>query len=327
MMKRLGCAMAAATMVLGVWAETAEAPAMEPTVMALSVTEAFRKAMVGNPKEGVRLFLSAPTRVLWERRCAEAELAEVPLADFFSGAVAMAGALSGKGAVTGLYNPWQDAVLLLRWGPSVRYGQARVPQAEEAVFLCGEAFRGEGKEPLRAETVVPPKGRPLATVIWEKTAATAARFDALYPLTGEARLHATAWDVALAVARTALRMRWLARLGEGKGGELARAQLIGRQLRFADAERLKACFRNPNTTFYCETLAKLPAKVRQSLMPYGWYAAQGEKGREMMLVYVASEAPTVVALVSLRPGEPATLEWFDLKQSAELLRVWQRKDK
>ncbi len=327
MMRRIGCVAAVAAWAVGVWAEAPEAPEMEPTVMALTVTETFRKAMAADGKEGVRLFLSAPTRVLWAKRCAEAELTAVPLADFFVGAVSMAGALSEKGAVTALYNPWQDAVLLLRWGPSVRYGQARVPQAEETVFLCGEAFRGEPKEPLRVETVVPPKERPLATVLWERTAATAARFDALYPAVGKAALHTAAWDMAPAVARTALRLRWLTRLGEGKGGELARVQIVGRQLRFADAARLARLFPNPNTDFYCATWAKVPAAVRQSLVPYGWYAVQGAKGRELMLAYVASASPTVVALVSLRPGQPATLEWFDLKQSAELLAVWQRKDK
>lgn len=327
MMKQIGYVAAMALCAMNVWAGEMQAPAMAPTVMALSVTDAFRKAMAENPKEGARLFFSAPARVVWDKRCSEAELAEVPLADFFTGAVSMAGALSEKGAITALYNPWQDAILLLRWGPSVRYGQERVPQAEETVLLCGETFRGEAKAPLRVETVVPPKNRPLATVLWEKTAATVARFDALYPLTGEAHLHTTAWDIAPAVARTALRMKWLVRLGEGKGGELARVQLIGRELRFGEAERLARLFPNPNTAFYCKTWAAVPAKVRQSLVPYGWYAVQGAKGRELMLAYVSSVSPTVVTLVSLRPEQPATLEWFDLKQSAELLAVWQGNNK
>lgn len=327
MMRRIGYVAAMALCAVNVWAGEPQAPAMAPTVMALSVTEAFREAMAENPKEGGRLFFSAPARVVWDKRCSEAELAEVPLADFFTGAVSMAGALSEKGAITALYNPWQDAILLLRWGPSVRYGQERVPQAEETAFLCGETFRGEAKTPLRVDTVVPPKSRPLATVLWEKTAATAARFDVLYPLTGEAHLHTTAWDIAPAVARTALRMKWLVRLGEGKGGELARVQLIGRELRFGEAERLARLFPNPNTAFYCKTWAAVPAKVRQSLVPYGWYAVQGAKGRELMLAYVSSVSPTVVTLVSLRPEQPATLEWFDLKQSAELLAVWQHNNK
>lgn len=313
-------------MLMSVFAAAQTEP-MKPCIETSALTETFRTVMAGGKagtgrEEAERAFFTLLAREQWEKARAAAQLTEIPLADFMAGAVALIGPAADEGAVSALYNPWQDAILLLRWSASRVSGEERNPQILQHLFLCGEAFRGEPREPLSAATVIPPKDTPLSVVIWEKTAATVERFDALYPQGGKPVLHATAWDLDPAMARTALRLKWWARLGAPESQDLARIQLIARQLRFADAARLEALFPDEATDCYRKTWAELPVKIRRDLAPYGWYEVQGEQGREMMIVYLLASLPSRYLTVSLRPGRAPVMEWFDLTQAAEALKIW-----
>lgn len=307
---------------------------MRPLIETSALTETFRCLIAGKTEvvqskgvETQKAFFTLLSWEQWEAARKQYDLADVPLADFMAGAVAMIGPAQDKGAISALYNPWQDAVLLLRWSAAREYDEERNPQIVQHVFLCGEAFRGEVRDPLSVATVIPPADKPLSVVIWEKVKATANRFDTLYPQGGKLALHTTAWDLEPAMARAALRLKWWARLGEPQSQDLLRIQLIARQLRFSDRARLDKLFPDPNTDFFRRTWAELPAKVRQDLAPYGWYAVEGEKGREMMIVYILSSLPSRYLTVSLRTGKTPVMEWFDLTQASEALAIWNSKER
>lgn len=297
---------------------TAAEQTMECAVPVLLTLESFRHAMAANPAQAKGLFFQGAALVRWEHQVAQADWEETFVADFFTGAVALGGPSNEQGTLAALYNPWQDAILLLRLAPSTRYGKEQVPLIEEACLRCGEDFRGEALEPLKVETVVPPAQTPLSAVIWQKVNQTVARFDALYPPEASPKASLGAWSAGPAVARAALRASWFKRLGADDGSDLARVQVFARQLRYAKADRLMRFFANPNTAFYCQTWAEVPAEVRRNMVPYGWLEVPGEAGREVMIVYVAANLPSIYATIHLRPGSPATLEWFDLTQAEAL---------
>ena len=269
------------------------------------------------------------------------EFGAIRLADFFAGANVLVGPVSRDrktsawSGVLGLYNPWWDAILLLRLDDDLL--------VDRLVLLGGEAFRGEetpsaagkgeaARRPAAAGAVVP-VAEPLSRTLLRVQAKTAARFRELYPEDGVAE---SAWIPPRGVSRdrTAVRARADLRLkllrgfvalgssGDGPGAAMADvASKIRDALRKADAPRLKRLFAAPGCEIFCETFAGFPAFVRDGFGLYGYVPAK----EGTLLVFLNPAMPRVYAAVAFPAGREkdadagnVAFEWFDLATAEKL---------
>ncbi len=270
----------------------------------------------------------------------------IRLADFFAGANVLVGPVSRDSktsawsGVLGLYNPWWDAILLLRMDDRL--------SVESLVFLGGEAFRGEEPPPVAGKgsaakqqtdtgTVVP-VAEPLSRALLRVQAKTAARFRELYPEDGAAESarippRGASRDRSMVKARADLRLKLLRGFvvlgasGDETGAKMAGvAERIRDTLREADAPRLKRRFSAPGSEVFCETFAGFPAFVRDGFGLYGYVPAK----EGTLFVFLNPSMPRVYATVSFpagRESDPAAgsvaFEWFDLAQADKLLKTWE----
>lgn len=272
------------------------------------------------------------------------ELDAIRLADFFAGANVLVGPVSRDpktaawSGILGLYNPWWDAILLLRLDNDLL--------VDYLVFLGGEAFRGEDPPPVaggggsakrqtNTGTVVP-VAEPLSRALLRVQAKTAALFRERYPEDGVAETalippRGVSRDRTAVRARADLRLRLLREFvvrgtsGDETGAKMAGvAARIRDTLREADASRLKRCFSAPCSDIFCETFAGFPAFVREGFGLYSYVPAK----EGTLFVFLNPSMPRVFATISFPAGReinPAAgdviLEWFDLVRADKLLEA------
>lgn len=247
-----------------------------------------------------------------------AEFSTAQLRDFFAGANILAGPVSrqnGKTAwagVMGLYNPWWDAILLMRLGDDLRI--------DRMALLGGEAFRLETGA-ASASTVIP-NGEPLSLALIRIQSQTATRFRELYPDGADAwavRIppRGVPRDLAAAKERAVLRQRLM---GEflGNAGIAAVAAKMRDALRDADAAGLKRLFADSARAAFCDSFSQFPSGIREDFGLYGYLPA--ENGT--LFVFLNPTVPNVYATVFFpknRENEPkageVVFEWFDLAQA------------
>lgn len=116
----------------------ATAPALTPEVL-LSAMGDFAETVRRDPQMAGHILMSAEAELIWAdviRLCGPA------LGYFASGAVPMVMWQSASTAMTGLYHPWTDTVLLAQW--RAQAGGARIDDME---FLTGDFVRQAGQPP------------------------------------------------------------------------------------------------------------------------------------------------------------------------------------
>lgn len=205
------------------------------------------------------------------------------------------------------------------------------PKVDSFAWISGETFRGETASPGRARvaTVVPLPDESLSKALWRVESATLARFRERFPEDGG---HAVQFDKGVADAsfadeftiiqlRAALRLKLSAELLGDKTNAAVCARCCA-LLRSADERELKRNFDSYQHWFFCRTLAKIPEKVREGFVPYGF--VPGTDGS--LFVFVNKDMPRYYATVSFpkdRLSGPfagaVEMEWYDLGEAADLL--------
>ena len=99
------------------------------------------------------------------------------LADFFSHALVWEGPQSDLSGIYALYNPLQDAVLLIQTDNA-----DRIPRIEDFAFLTGSDFRGEELEDGEYPQALAPTKEMLDAVLLKNTASAAKRFRRDFPV-------------------------------------------------------------------------------------------------------------------------------------------------
>ena len=261
------------------------------------------------------------------------EFSATQLRDFFSGAGAMLGTATIRGAkwsgVCALYNPWLDALLALRFDDAMRI--------DRVAMVGGEAFRGEKPASPPATATVVPADDPLSVELWRVQSRTAARFSEIFPAGEEVR-----FDSALASARrrgfeavqvrSALHLKLLSEFAKlddwgrkpGSSKLAAAASKMQTLLRRSKAETLKRRFDDPAHAFFCDTFAELPADTRAGFGLYNYVPSKDGT----LFVFLNPALPRLYATVSFPAGRendpsgpPVIFEWYDLAQAAQLLEA------
>lgn len=267
-------------------------------------------------------------------------------ADFFRGAIPLAGPYSGRKMVMGLYNPHWDAILLVLVAGELPRNEEdleaiRLPKATGLLFMSGEAFRGEVAGEPDFSTVLPGGGgrgahpdEPLSPGIWRAQVRTMRRFNALYPASAEDDPRLKAWelgdidtdeDLERLIVRVGVRLKCL------EGMHLtpewrAVAERMEQVLQLGLGSQMKRYFQNPLHAAFIDTYAKLPKTLKCGFRAYGCVA----NNEGTLYLLVNQEYPRLYATVSVPAGRirnpeagTADFEWYDLDQAEALLAAWE----
>ena len=281
------------------------------------------------------------------------EFSDEQRADFFTGAQVLLGPFDGSGAVFAYFNPWWDALLVVRTktasGADVAPANAKAalaaaePKAGDALridefeWLSGETFRGEtAANPPSVLTVVPEKA-PLSVEIWRVQRATLAKFDSVYSPDADTNVRFRANKIGARdldrkaeferiQMRAGLRLKLLSMQmkNEEAVGVAARVTSL---LRSASVVMFKRHFTDPVHEFFCETFTQLNRRVfRSGFVPYG-YVPTSEGA---LYVFINGDLPRLYATVSIPAGtvsgdngKPAIFEWYDLDKASDFLSAWE----
>lgn len=297
-----------------------------------ALLSAFRDSAAKNPENAAEYWFSMSARLKWNNSVV-ANTTAMQLTDFFTGGIMLCGGSgSGRvGAVAGIYNPWWDAMLLVKMNV-VESGTWTGPSAQikEFHFLSGETFRGEvpTDTPASIRTVVP-EGDPLAVELWRVASGTRKRFEKLFPLDGK-----PSWGRAAALiaslddtkemeriqTRAGVRLKLMLEFVKNTRDVGIAAQIV-ELIRHGSHYRLCDHFREPASRPLLKTLSEMPEMFRKDFIPYGRVAT----AEATLYLFVNPKVPRLFATVTLprdRKKTPPSLEWYDLLQSDELLAAW-----
>lgn len=305
--------------------------AVERATVLASMAASFRESAVSNAAGAVEYYFSPAAKDRWQTRVAS-EIEPPCLADFFRGTIELTGPQGTGGGVVGLYNPWWDALLLLRYTPADDGAKASPIPVSDWRLVSGETFRGEkahdNPRDISVTTVVP-KDEPLSVALWRVCSGTRKAFGELFPSDGP-----VSWGKASSMllkldakremeriqARSAMRLHCMKRHLEDRQS-LKVGAYAGQVLRLADAAHLKWHFQDGRTAAMVETFGKLPADLRKGLTQYCYVP---DKNGALYL-FINEKAPRFYATVSADATPTAkttSLEWYDLAQCDELLNAW-----
>ena len=128
---------------------------VERTGAYAGLLSAFRDSAADKPDEAMAYWFASDARSRWNVLIG-GNMIPQQLTDFFMGGILLAGGSSRKGVVAGIYNPWWDALLLVRLscretkvGPeddvfrkvSIEEGRPGAPRAQITEFFFLEASR------------------------------------------------------------------------------------------------------------------------------------------------------------------------------------------
>ena len=361
-MKRTGRAIATAALVLGlvaVAAASAEVGTMTKEEAGLEVgrtaecimytqwMDAFRRCGMDTPEKLPDRFIERKsTAELTWKAVVEPHFQPGTQADFFRGAIPLAGPFSARKMVAGLYNPHWDAIMLFLVSGELPHDAeeaagTKVPKVSRLLFMSGEAFRGERPEKADLATVLPGGAgqgahpdEPLSPGLWRVQAGTMRRFNGLFPAErdGDVQLKAQEWaeldtdrGMEMLVTRVAVRLKCLEMM-DGTPEALGVAHRMQQVLQFGSRMQMKRYCPNPRHETFVTTYARLPREMKRGFVAYGYVPA--EEGSLYLLVN--REFPRLYATVSVprgRVGNPdagdADFEWYDLDMAEELLKAWE----
>ncbi len=282
-------------------------------------------------------------------------------ADFFRGAIPLAGPFSARKMVMGLYNPHWNAILLVEVFADLPHSEEELrsrqddedeagdgalpdiplPKVTRLRFMSGEAFLGEDPDEPDFSTVLPGGGgrgaypdEPFSVGLWRAQVKVMRRFDALYPAQEDAepKLKGASLfgperdrDLERLIARVAVRLKCL----EGMHLDPERravAERMEQVLQLGLRSQMKRYFANPLHDAFVSTYAGLPREFKRGFRAYGCVA----NGEGTLYLLVNRDFPRLYATVSVPRGRlenpdagTVDFEWYDLDQAEKLLKVWE----
>jgi len=289
----------------------------------------FREAAMKDPVMAVQTYFSEKTSAAWNSQLSS-EFEVAVQADFFRGGILLSGPQNDHSGIVGIYNPWWDAMLLLKCTFDFDRVSEKACTISEFYFLSGETFRDEdstlGK--IRTATVVPVQN-PLSVELWQSVSATVAKFEEVLAADGAVtwgRLARTLRGLRQAdercrmAARAGLRLK-LQLMMLRDGNATAIGAHVVKLARDGNLYQLYSYFREPNSRKLLSKFVEIPEIFRRDYVLYGYMATR--EGR--LYVIVNQKFPRFYVTVTVPadvPKTPASFEWFDLSKSAEMLDIW-----
>ena len=305
---------------LGAMAQTAadvpDAASLRPALRAIGTVTEFHRMAMGDPDVAVETFFENRCLRRWRHRM---ELLKKPqLVDFFVGAMEITGSYDRENAVSAIYNPFWDTILLLELRFPEMGGKASVAKF---ALLSGETFRGEKPAEKPYATVISNE-RPQIVELATVYSKTAERFDMKFPMKSPPNLGEYAFpdmeeEMKLIAARSALRLKLIKSLLVDKAETklMKNMQILLQHGRRDDFRQL---FWNGKYDTHIRTLMAMPDDVREQFVLY-YYC---KRPNYSVFMYIPLFMPRLVAVVTL-PKDDAlapTLEIHDLNDSKALVK-------
>ena len=296
-------------------ADVPDVKAFRPALRVMGTVTEFHRMAMGNPDVAVESFFENRCLRRWRRM----ELLKKPQwIDFFVGAMEITGSYDRENAVSAIYNPFWDTILLLELKLPEMGGRAVVGKF---ALLTGETFRGEKPSEKPFATVISNE-RPQIVELATVYAKTAERFDMKFPLKSPPNLGEYAFlemedEMKLIAARSALRLKLIKSLLVDKDETklMKNMQILLQHGRRDDFRQL---FWNGKYDTHIRTLMAMSDDVREQFVLY-YYC---KRPNYSVFMYIPLFMPRLVAVVTL-PKDDAlapTLEIHDLNDSKALAK-------
>jgi len=277
----------------------------------------FKMLGVTRPDKPNEVSFRPATGIRWERMRGDSGFEPLLWSDFFTGAMVLPGPFKQDSAISALYNPWWDAMLLLK----LERQESGLFQISSFSMQSGETFRGEPVAGTPSfESIVSQKKRQ-ALVWMELVAKTRAAYESKYG--NEDELDRVVFDDGFAEEsrtpvqlRALLRMKLLQEMLASKGVAMEMISYL-RILRKATANQAKEVFPAVDDIKMFALLTVLGPGFRKELTTYGYWGSEEER----LYLYVCSSSPKIVCMVYVHAGKNAEFEWFNLDSSEKYIAL------
>ncbi|MBR4371085.1 MAG: hypothetical protein IKS92_08565 [Victivallales bacterium] len=297
-------------------ADVPSAAALRPALRAMGTVTKFHRMAIGEPEMAAETFCDNRCFRRWKQRMEP--LAKPLLTDFFVGAMEITGSYDRTSAVSALYNPFWDTILLLELNLPETGGKGTITKF---AMLAGETFRGETPAKYPIKTVVTKNSLFLElAIVFSKTAE---HFDKTFPQKatpslGEFSLSNMDDELKLIASRAAMRLIFIGRMLKNKEQAkiMKSMQII---LQHGDRDDFRQLFTSPRDDDHIRTIMALPDDVREQFVIYSYY----ELKDVAVFAYIPLFMPRLIAFVKV-PKEQSTspsLEIYDLNDSAAIVEA------
>ena len=282
---------------------------------------AFRIAALSDADAAAKRIMTNGAYLRWKELTGKlpAEVRGMCLSDFFNTCVLMLGPQNPAGGISMLYSPFQDVVLLLQ-----TENMDEFCLIENFRLMPGKVFRGEAFSlDAPPETLIPGK-IPLTIALMKAFAATEKQFreicGAASPLQRYGKLSEEGFEY-LKYTMCARNACALSLLEDKFAASLKTMAEIQEFLRHKSAAELKKRVGPGVFQEQADSFCSLPPPIREHITLCHFLASPGRN----MFAFANKLYPRYLFLVSAdpaKPGEPWTLEWFDLNKSSSLYELY-----
>lgn len=277
-----------------------------------------------HPEQDVSSSFSGLTAVRWRRTFKQNGIEPIFLSDFFSGCLIFTGPHNSVAAVSALYNPWWDAVLLLKSGRDNVRSPWKITSFE---LLSGEDFRKEKTSGIPDRDAVIARKGPQALAWMKLVKKTRSRFNECFsadPMLSGGKFRDRFPESSLkpVLLRAALRMKLHQNLMEHKGvlKEMGDYLFL---LRNATPEQMKKVFGDAGNIQIFALFNLLGPSFRKTMTYYGNWISENAR----LYLYVSKRNPRIAAMVCVHVGKSVDFEWYDLDDSEKYIDAWNDQQK
>ncbi len=252
--------------------------------------------------------------------------------DFFGGAVLLRGAVSERGGIGALYNPFWDTILIVESfteTETVNGNEEKIRKVNDFMFLNGAFFREEKNRAMEIfNTLANPPEKGLSYILTGLFDSTKKKFDSIYGKQKYPLLMADEDDNAEANISqiqyiSALRLKMVSSLLGNKENYKEIWQLA-KVLRKNSIKSFELLFSSEYAKFMSRYFVKLPENIRADFEPYAYYIDKSNS-KIRYYVYVNTRFPRLFCSMLLGTGYGKTsFEWFDFAYSQEIHEAFQQ---
>lgn len=297
-------------------AEVPSVAALRPALQAMGTVTQFHRMAIGEPELAAERFFENRCFRRWKQRMEP--LRKEFLTDFFVGAMEITGSYDKESAISAIYNPFWDTILLLELKLPEMGGYGSVAKF---AMLAGETFRGETPAKYPIKTVVAKNSlfMELATVFSK----TAEHFDKTFPQKatpslGEFAVSNLEDEMKLIGLRAAMRLKFIQKMlkNQEQAKIMKSMQII---LQYGERDDFQQLFTDARDDKHICTVMALPDDVREQFVIYSYYEIKGVA----VFAYIPLFMPRLIAFVKVPKEQSASpsLEIYDLNNSAAIVEA------
>ena len=300
-------------------ADVPDVKELQPALQAMGTVTDFHRMAMGEPDMAAEKYFDNRCFRRWKQRMEP--LRKQQLIDFFVGSMEITGSYDKTSAVSALYNPFWDVILLLELKFPEEGGYGTVTKF---AMLAGETFRGEKPDKYPFKTVVAKKPFfiELATVFSK----TAEQFDKTFPQKatpslGEFALSSLEDELKLIGIRSLLRIKYMKdMLSNKEDAKIMKSLQV--MMQYGQRDSFNKLFWDGKADKHICTITDLPEEIREQFVIYSYF----QRPDATVFTYIPLFMPRLVATVTILKDQDKApiLEMYDLNESKAILEIYKK---